>query len=168
MTMGLRTSNPLDKRLYEIWRKMHYRCESETHPSYARYGGRGIKVCKEWGSLIVFGKWAIDNGYAPELTLDRINNDGNYSPDNCRWATPSEQANNKGVGIQVTLDPQQTVKKTFSVRQRKTGWEYRIELPRIEGKRRSVSKLGFSTKEAAVEAATRYILSNVSTVLSTK
>lgn len=164
MNVGLRTGDPLDKRIYTIWRKMHYRCESEVHPSYSRYGGRGIKVCEEWSSLIVFGKWALENGYAPDLTLDRIDNDGDYSPDNCRWATPSEQANNKGVGVQVILDTQQAVKKTFSVRQRRASWEYRIELPKENGKRRSISKMGFPTKEAAIEAATEYIKKNVRTV----
>ena len=165
MNVGLRTGDPLDKRIYTIWRKMHYRCESEAHPSYSRYGGRGIKVCEEWSSLIVFGKWALENGYAPDLTLDRIDNDGDYSPDNCRWATQEEQMNNTHRGVVVTVCG---AKKSFSVRQRKTSWEYRIGLPKVNGQRRSVSKMGFPTKEAAIEAATEYIRSHASTILPTK
>lgn len=179
---GLRTGDPLDKRIYEIWRKMHYRCESEKHQSYHRYGGRGIKVCKEWDSLIIFGKWAIESGYAEGLTLDRIDNDKDYSPDNCRWATHREQANNRGVGIAVEVATQVKVvtpsdplspkmytdgmmlKKTFSVRQRKNRWEYRIEVEKVDGKRHQVSKCGFPTKEAAIEAATEFIARNARTI----
>lgn len=165
MNMGLRTGDPLDKRLYEIWRKMHYRCESEAHPSYHRYGGRGIKVCDEWSSLIVFGKWALENGYAPDLTLDRIDNDGDYTPSNCRWATPSEQMNNQHRGVVVDVGG---IKKSFSVRQRKDCWEYRIGLPKVDGKRRSISRSGFSSKEAAIDAATKFILSHAAMVLPTE
>ena len=164
MALGLRTGDPLDKRIYEIWRKMHYRCENETHPKYHRYGGRGIKVCKEWDSLIVFGKWALETGYSAELTLDRIDNDGDYEPSNCRWATRSEQTNNRSVGIVVEVDaPQRVVKKSFSVRQRRQKWEYRIEGPKVDGKRHQITKYGFVTKEAAIEAAREYIDKNLRT-----
>lgn len=154
---GLRTGNPLDKRLYAIWRKMHYRCENENHPSYYRYGGRGIKVCEEWNSLIVFGKWALENGYSEELTLDRIDNDRNYEPSNCRWATMKEQMNNTSKGCHVVNVGK---KKSFSVRQRKDKWEYRIEGDRINGKRHQISKCGFPTKEEAITAAEAYIIAH--------
>jgi len=62
---------------------------------YYRYGGRGIKVCKEWQKFTVFYKWALESGYQDNLTIDRINNDGNYEPKNCRWSTPKEQAANR-------------------------------------------------------------------------
>ena len=163
MHVGLRNGDPLDRRLYGIWRKMHFRCESEAHPHYHRYGGRGIKVCEEWNSLIVFGKWALENGYAPELTLDRIDNDGDYEPSNCRWATHKEQMNNTSRSIPVVLDEKLAVKKSFSVRQRNKRWEYRIDARKDNGQRRQISKCGFATKEAAIKAAQEFIKENTYT-----
>ena len=91
----LKTDNP---RLYSIWKSMRHRCYSEKHRSYNNYGGRGIKVCEEWlgeNGFLAFVKWAENNGYSDSLTIDRINVDGNYCPDNCRWITFKENQNNK-------------------------------------------------------------------------
>ena len=75
---------------------MKQRCTNPNKANYERYGGRGISVCKEWSeSFKSFYDWAISNGYRDDLTLDRIENDGNYEPGNCRWATPKEQAANR-------------------------------------------------------------------------
>ena len=160
--IGLRTGHPLDKRLYEIWRKMHYRCESEKHPAYEHYGGRGIKVCDTWRSFVYFAMWAIQNGYDETLTLERIDTDGNYEPSNCRWATKKEQANNKQSGQHVRTTDGRA--KSYSIRQRNNKWEYRIEGERINGKRHQITKCGFSTKEEAIIAAEIYIRTSMTTI----
>lgn len=84
-----------DKRLRKIWASMHERCEYEKHPQYHNYGGRGISVCNEWSEYIPFAKWAFKNGYSDGLSIDRVDNNGMYEPNNCRWVTMKEQANNK-------------------------------------------------------------------------
>ena len=83
-------------RLYKIWENMKQRCYNPKSSRYKDWGGRGIKICDEWlENFMNFYNWAIDNGYADNLSIDRIDNDKNYEPSNCRWATVKEQANNK-------------------------------------------------------------------------
>ena len=90
---GFSTRNKKD-RLYQTWADMKTRCNCETNARFHRYGGRGIFVCGEWADFASFRDWALSNGYSDTLTIDRIDNDGQYSPDNCRWVTIQENIKN--------------------------------------------------------------------------
>lgn len=82
-------------QLYRCWYGIIQRCDDSKNRAYKWYGGRGISICDEWkNSLETFYSWAMANGFQKGLTIDRINNDGNYEPSNCRWVTRKVNLNN--------------------------------------------------------------------------
>ena len=94
-------------KLYHVWATMKHRCNNHNNKNYRNYGGRGIEVCDEWNkpdSYPIFYKWAIENGYKNGLTIDRINVNEGYNPNNCRWVTQSEQCNNQRRNVLLTYN----------------------------------------------------------------
>ena len=99
-THGMRST-----RLYRTWAHMRDRCYNPKDKRYDQYGGRGIKVCEEWcNSFQAFYEWAMENGYSDDLTIDRIDVNGNYEPSNCRWETLKAQANNRSNNRLICID----------------------------------------------------------------
>lgn len=82
-------------RLHAIWKGIRSRCNNPNRKNYPDYGGRGITLCPAWDDFAVFREWALANGYSDQLTIDRIDPDGNYEPGNCRWVTVSENTAHK-------------------------------------------------------------------------
>ena len=101
------THNQRHTKLYETWKKMRDRCNRPNATQYKDYGGRGIKVCEEWDkSFQAFYDWSYANGYDDNLTIDRIDNNKGYYPENCRWATYKEQMRNKRTNHIITYKNQ--------------------------------------------------------------
>lgn len=92
-------------RIYRIWNKMKGRCNNKRNTHYDCYGGRGIRVCDEWlNDFQKFYKWSVENEYNNNLTIDRIDVDGNYEPNNCRWVSMKVQANNRRTNAQIEFN----------------------------------------------------------------
>ena len=134
-----------ETRLYEIWHHMKQRCYNPKSTGYKNYGGRGITVCTEWlgkeNGFINFRDWAIQNGYKEELQIDRIDNNGNYSSDNCRWVTHQENSQNKRT-TKLTLEKVNEIRelyKTGDYLQRELAEKYNVTqdiISRIINKKR--------------------------------
>lgn len=126
-------------RIYRIYNNMIVRCFNQNARSYQDYGGRGITVCDKWShNFQAFYDWAMANGYADNLTLDRIDVNGNYEPLNCRWATKKEQANNTRRNRMITYN-----NKTQTIKQ----WadEYGINYPKLKDR---INKLHWTIERA--------------------
>ena len=97
------TRHGTQKRLYRIWHSMETRCYNKNHIAYARYGGRRIRVCHSWRhNYAIFKHWALENGYIGTLSIERRNNDGNYTPANCYFATAKQQQRNTSWNRNIT------------------------------------------------------------------
>lgn len=143
------TESKSKTRLYNIWKMMRKRCNNTNRADYKRYGGRGIKVCPEWNSpegYEFFKEWALNNGYKDHLTLDRIDSDGNYCPENCRWATRYAQSINKS-NVKKQSDIPVNVRTITYKGETLTlnGWSKRIGIHKETLRKRL--KLGWSAKD---------------------
>lgn len=125
-------------RIYYIWTSMKQRCYCAKNQAYQRYGGRGIKVCNEWMDFENFYEWAIHSGYACDLSIDRIDNNDDYKPSNCRWATAKVQNENKSSNVLLTY---QNETKTLSEWSEDIGIPYTTLWNRIQ-------HLGWSIEDA--------------------
>lgn len=136
------TSNPI----YNTFYHMKGRCYNTNDNAYKNYGSRGIKMCDEWkNSFETFKKWALNNGYKKGLTLDRIDNDGNYAIDNCRWANRKVQAINRRI-------PENNISKCIGVSTIKNCKSWKVELC-IDGKQKYLGC--FKDHNKAIEVATK-------------
>lgn len=127
--------------IYYVWKEMVQRCTNQRNKSYQDYGARGITVCDEWrgeNGFINFYKWALENEYESGLEIDRINNDGNYGPENCRWVTREIQANNKRNNIWIE---HKGIKKTVSQ------WAHQLDMDDKKIRQR-IKKLGWDGERA--------------------
>jgi len=146
-----RTHGLSQTRLHKIYTLMIQRCYNKNNTGYVIYGDRGIAVCEEWrNSLVCFYEWAINNGYSKKLQIDRINNDGPYSPENCRWTSRSVNCQNSRLIRSVNTSGYRGVTKY-----KDGGWIARIGLKRIR------YYLGcFSTPKQAAQAYNDFIITN--------
>lgn len=102
-------------RVYNLWNKMKQRCYTKTNPSYKWYGGRGISVCDEWkSSFESFYKWSAEHGYKDTLSIDRIDVNGDYCPENCRWITMKQQENNRRDNVIFEYNAQSKTKSEWA------------------------------------------------------
>jgi len=124
-------------RLYRVWSNMKTRCYNKSNKNFERWGKRGIALCDEWReSFESFREWAIESGYSDNLSIDRIDNSKGYCPENCRWATPREQANNTRKTRFISYKG-----KTLSLH----GWSRELKIP--------VCTLFYRLKNHSVETA---------------
>lgn len=134
-------------RLYSTWTGMKTRCTNKNCAKYKNYGGRGIKICDEWlNNFQSFYDWAMENGYRDDLSIDRINNDGNYEPSNCRWIKMEEQASNKTTNHLIAYNG-----KTDTI----SGWARELGVSRCLLKDR-ICRYGWSVERALTTPARKH------------
>lgn len=137
----LRTHGMKNTRLYKIWSGMKDRCLNEHSHNYSRYGGRGINICQEWiDNFIYFYNWAMENGYADDLSIDRIDVNGNYEPNNCRWVVSEVQNYNKTITVKIKINGEYKTLKDIEK-------EYGIPLSTLRGRYKRFSNGKISLDE---------------------
>ena len=152
---GCRAGNPTHgltkNKHFGAWRGMMVRCYKPSSKAYKNYGGRGISMCEEWrNNFMAFYDWSMANGYQDSLTIDRINNDGNYEPSNCRWTNSTIQACNKRILISTNTSGYKGVTK---IRYKK--WRSVISI-----KRKSIHLGCFDTALEAGFTYDKYVIEN--------
>lgn len=121
---GVKTHGLHLTKLYKVMSGMKQRCFNKNHTHYDKYGGRGIKVCQEWlDDFKAFYDWAINNGWQSGLQIDRIDNDGDYEPSNCRFVTHMVNCRNRGNNILITVS---NITKTLAEWSSETGLSYSL------------------------------------------
>ena len=110
-----------NKKIYWAWKSIKQRCKNPKCHAFKNYGARGITVCEEWEAFEPFCRWAIENGYRDGLEIDRIDNDGGYSPENCRWISRKQNLNNRRNTLLLTVG---------GVTKPRTEWEDLAGIPR--------------------------------------
>lgn len=140
---GRYTHRESNTRLYTIWNGMRSRCRDVDNPFY---GAKGIAVCEEWHRYESFRDWALAHGYRDGLSIDRIDNNSGYSPENCRWATPKEQANNTRKTRLITYNGE-----THSVCE----WARKLNIKQSTLNMR-LNKYGWSVEDALGKEVKRY------------
>ena len=144
------THGKSNEPIYPVWKTMRARCKNKNNKKYPRYGARGIKVCKEWDeSFESFYEWAILNGYKDGLTIDRIDNDGDYEPSNCRWVKQKIQQSNKSTNTKIEL---RGITKTLAEWSRLTGLNHKTITYRLKKGWTAEEALTTSTKNTKVKA----------------
>lgn len=136
------THHKSNEKIYLTWQSMRKRCESPNNKNFTDYGGRGIKVCEEWrNDFQAFYDWAMANGYADNLTIDRIDVNGNYEPSNCRWVSRKIQSNNRRNNVYLTYKGEthtisewgeiKNIKPSVLYQRKRKGWsvEKMLETP---------------------------------------
>lgn len=104
-----------ETRLYHIWKHIKQRCCNRNNSAYKNYSGREITICNEWlNDFMTFYNWAIINGYHDGLTIERIDVNGNYEPNNCKWATQKQQCNNRRSNVYLTYNSKTQTMKQWS------------------------------------------------------
>ena len=134
--------------LYQTWSNMKTRCYNPNSPSFKYYGARGILVDDQWKeSFKNFCSWAMENGYKPGLHIERIDNEKGYSPENCTWATPSQQQCNKR--------KYRSANQYQGISKNRNQWYWRVQ---VNGKQ--IRKYGFTSPEEALASRNQFILTN--------